>query len=348
MIKTYRILDANVNRAAEGIRVVEDICRFHYEDELLTKKLRNIRHEIRKNLKDIDYQLLKHRDANHDIGKKITNQSKIDKKENLSQIITANFKRALEAVRVIEEIGKTTADMYEIGKEYEAIRYELYYLEKEVLVKSSKKIVPDGIYGITFERFSNGRDNIEVVGEMIKGGIKIIQYREKDKSFKEMFKEAKVLRDMTKEAGVEFIINDHVELALMVEADGVHIGQDDWPLLEVRKLIGDDKIIGVSTHSEKQAREAVKLGADYIGVGPIFDTKTKDYETVGVEYLQFVAQNISIPFVAIGGIKEHNIDQVIKAGAKSVALVTEITQAKDIARKILKLETHISSSSINL
>ena len=156
-----------------------------------------------------------------------------------------------------------------------------------------------------------------------------------------MFEEAKVLREMTKEAGVVFIINNHVELALMVEADGVHIGQDDWPLLEVRKLIGDDKIIGLSTHSKQQAREAVRLGADYIGVGPVFDTKTKDYETVGVEYLLFVAQNISIPFVAIGGIKEHNIDQVIKAGAKRVALVTEITQASDIARKILNLKTHI-------
>jgi len=334
MVKVYRILDANVNRAAEGVRVVEDICRFYYENEKLTKKLRDTRHKIRKNLKDIDHHLLRNRDSAHDIGKKITNQSKIDKKDNLSQIITANFKRALEAIRVIEEISKTTANMYNIGKEYEALRYELYYLEKEVLNLTNKRSLPDGIYGITFEKFSKGRSNIEVVRQMILGGIKVIQYREKDKSFKEMYEEARILREITKKAGVLFIINDHVELAMMVEADGVHIGQDDWPLLEVRKLLGDDKIIGLSTHSKEQALEAVKLGAGYIGVGPIFDTNTKDYATVGIEYLEFVVQNIDIPFVAIGGIKEHNIEQIIKTGAKSIALVTEITEADDIAKKI--------------
>ncbi len=334
MIKTYRILDANVNRAAEGIRVVEDICRFNYEDEKLTKKLRDTRHKVRKNLKYLDSKLLKHRDSAHDIGKKITTQSKIDKKNDTAQIITANFKRALEALRVIEEISKTTTDMYDTGKEYEALRYELYYLEKEVLSLSSKKRLPSGIYGITFEKFSNGRSNIEVVEEMIKAGIKVIQYREKDKSFKEMYEEAKILRDMTKKEGVLFIVNDHVELAMMVDADGVHIGDDDWPLKEVRKLVGDDKIIGLSTHSKEQALRAVKLGADYIGVGPIYDTKTKDYPTVGIEYLEFVVQNISIPFVVIGGIKEHNIKEVINAGAKSIALVTEITKADNIIKKI--------------
>ncbi len=341
MVKTYRILDANVNRAAEGIRVVEDICRFDYEDEKLTKKLRDVRHKIRKNLKEMDSKLLRHRDSAHDIGKKITKQSKIDKKDDTSQIITANFKRALEAIRVIEEISKTVGDMYDTGKEYEALRYKLYYLEKEVLMLTSKKTLPKGIYGITFERFSNGKSNIEVVEEMIKAGIKVIQYREKDKSFKEMYEEAKILREMTKKADVLFIVNDHVELAMMVDADGVHIGDDDWPLKEVRKLLGDDKIIGLSTHSKEQALRAVELGADYIGAGPIYDTKTKDYATVGIEYLEFVAQNIPIPFVAIGGIKEHNIKEVIEAGATNIALVTEITQAKDIVKKVNSINRYL-------
>ncbi len=335
MVKVYRILDANVNRAAEGIRVVEDICRFNFEDEKLTKKLRDIRHLVRKNLKNIDHHLLRNRDSSHDIGKKITRQSKIDKKNNTAQIITANFKRALEAIRVIEEISKTVDGMYEIGKEYEDIRYKLYYLEKEVL--SRKKSISEGIYGITLEKFSNGRSNIEVVTEMIKAGIKTIQYREKDKSFKQMFDEAKIIREMTKKAGVTLIVNDHIELALMIEADGVHVGQDDWPVKKVRELVGDDMIIGLSTHSKEQALEAIKLGVDYIGVGPIYDTNTKDYATVGIEYLEFVAKNIDIPFVAIGGIKEHNIQEVLKAGAKTVALVTEITEAKDIVGKVEKL-----------
>ncbi|WP_331774550.1 thiamine phosphate synthase [Sulfurospirillum sp. 1612] len=343
MIKIYRILDANVNRAAEGIRVVEDICRFHFEDENLTKKLRDIRHKIRKNLSSVDTHLLKYRDADHDIGKGISTASKIDKKASIAQSIFANFKRALEAIRVIEEILKTTEDMYHIGKSYEALRYELYYLEKELMERHQKRVLPEGIYGITFSKFSNGRSNIEIVRDMIDCGITVIQYREKDKSLKEMYEEALILREMTRKAGVVFIINDHVELAMMVDADGVHIGQDDWPLEKVRKLIGDDKIIGLSTHSKEQALEAVELGADYIGVGPIYDTKTKDYATVGVEYLEFVAQNIPIPFVAIGGIKEHNLSEIIKRGAKSFALVTELTMAVDMRAKVEALETIIKS-----
>ncbi|MDX1810027.1 MAG: thiamine phosphate synthase [Sulfurospirillaceae bacterium] len=343
MVKIYRILDANVNRAAEGIRVVEDICRFHFEDENLTKKLRDVRHKIRKNLASIDTHLLKHRDSDHDIGKSVSKESKIDKKASISQSIFANFKRALEAIRVIEEILKTTDDMYEVGKSYEALRYELYYLEKELMERSKKNSLPEGIYGITFSKFSNGRTNVEVVRDMIDCGIKVVQYREKDKTLREMYDEALILREMTRRAGVVFIVNDHVELAMMVDADGVHIGQDDWPLGEVRKLVGDDKIIGLSTHSKEQALEAVELGADYIGVGPIYDTQTKDYATVGVQYLEFVAGNIPIPFVAIGGIKEHNLNEIVNRGAKSFALVTELTMAEDMKGKVEALEKIIQS-----
>jgi thiamine-phosphate pyrophosphorylase len=228
--------------------------------------------------------------------------------------------------------------MYTIGKSYEALRYELYYLEKELMERNQKRVLPEGIYGITFSKFSNGRSNIEIVRDMIDCGIKVIQYREKDKTLKEMYDEAVILRAMTKKANVILIINDHIELAMMVDADGVHVGQDDWPLKEVRKLVGNDKIIGLSTHSKEQALEAVELGADYIGVGPIYDTKTKDYATVGVEYLEFVAQNIPIPFVAIGGIKEHNLAEILKRGAKSFALVTELTMAEDMKKKVKALE----------
>ncbi|BDU51556.1 thiamine phosphate synthase [Haliovirga abyssi] len=337
MKKIYRILDANVNRASEGIRVVEDICRFYFENETLTEKLRNIRHNIRKSLKDIDIYMIEERDSEHDIGKNITLNSVIDKKDSVSQIITANFKRALEAVRVIEEILKTLDNMYLIGKKFETIRYELYYLEKDVTQLINKKIIPEGIYGITMEESSNGKNNIEIVKEMIENGIKIIQYREKRKSFRDMYKEGLELRQLTKENGVTLIINDYIELAMMLDADGVHIGQDDWPIEEVRKLIGSDKIIGVSTHSKEDAIEAVKNGADYLGVGPIFKTNTKDYKTVGFEYLEFVSENIKIPFVAIGGIKENNLEEIVKRGATRIALVTEITGAENMNEKIGKL-----------
>lgn len=202
-----------------------------------------------------------------------------------------------------------------------------------------QNILDTDIYCITAEEYSKGRSNIQVVKEMIDAGIKIIQYREKEKKMLYKYNECVELRKMTLDAGVIFIIDDDVDLALAVKADGVHIGQEDMPISKVRELVGNDMIIGLSTHSPEQAVSAVKNGADYIGVGPIFPTKTKKdvCNAVGLEYLDFVVKNIDIPFVAIGGIKEHNIYEVKKHGAKCIALVTEIVGADDIKGKINNL-----------
>ncbi len=197
-----------------------------------------------------------------------------------------------------------------------------------------------GIYGITAEEYSLGRSNVDVVGQMIDAGIKVIQYREKDKKARLRYEECLKIREMTRKAGVVFIVNDYVDIALLVGAEGVHIGQDDLPPEKVRELVGKEMIIGLSTHSPAQAEAAVKSGVDYIGVGPIFATKTKKdvCAPVGLEYLEYVAQNISLPFVAIGGIKESNIAEVRGKGAACIALVTEIVGAEDIAAKVRNLE----------
>ena len=211
--------------------------------------------------------------------------------------------------------------------------------------KSSKQILPEGIYGITAERFSLRRTNLEVVTEMIRGGIKTIQYREKKhlKHVGEMLVECQQIRALTREHGVTFIINDHVDLALLVDADGVHVGQEDLPVAAVRSLIGEDKIIGLSTHNPEQARQAAELGADYIGVGPIYTTETKEdvCAAVGLEYLEYVAANCPLPFVAIGGIKEHNIGEIVSRGAKNICLVTEIVGSEDIYSTIVGLHRQL-------
>jgi len=196
------------------------------------------------------------------------------------------------------------------------------------------------IYCITDEKHSNGRINIYVVREMLESGIKIIQYREKYKSFSEKYRECIEIRKLTKNYGAILIVNDHPDLAMMVKADGVHLGQNDYPIKEVRKLIGKNMIIGVSTHNPKQYIKAAKNGADYAGVGPLFETHTKDdvMPPVGLGYLRWVVKNKKIPFVAIGGIKEHNIKDVINEGAKCICLVTEITEAKNIKDKIKSLK----------
>jgi len=192
------------------------------------------------------------------------------------------------------------------------------------------------LYCITSEEHSRGRSNIEVVSEMIKAGVKVIQYREKEKKLLHKYNECLKIRDMTREAGVTFIVNDHIDLAILVRADGVHIGQEDLPIEKVRELVGEEMIIGVSTHSPEQAEDAVKRGADYIGVGPIYRTYTKKdvCDPVGLDYLRYVVRNISIPHVAIGGIKEHNMQEVLECGAKCMAMVTEIVGADNIGEKI--------------
>ena len=192
--------------------------------------------------------------------------------------------------------------------------------------------IPKGIYGITGDNFSNGRSNYFCVEEMIKGGIKIVQYRAKTKDTREKVKEAREIRELCRKNGVIFIVNDNVDIALLVDADGVHIGQEDMHPDDVRKLIGDNKIIGLSTHSEKQGLEAYKNpNVDYIGVGPIFPTTTKDTTPVGLGYLEYAVKNLDLPFVAIGGIKAHNIDAIIAKGAQRVCLVSEIVGADSIS-----------------
>jgi thiamine-phosphate pyrophosphorylase len=196
-----------------------------------------------------------------------------------------------------------------------------------------------GIYGLTAEKFSLGRSNPDVVRAMLDAGVRIVQYREKTKKMGAKYEECLQLRAMTREAGAAFIVNDDIDLALLVDADGVHVGQEDLPVAAVRALVGEGRAIGLSTHSPEQARAAVAAGADYIGVGPIFATQTKDdvCAPVGLSYLDFVVREIDLPFVAIGGIKEHNLAEVAGRGARCTALVTEIVGVSDMRGKVAAL-----------
>ena len=207
------------------------------------------------------------------------------------------------------------------------------------------KILPGqtDLYALTDSRLSRGRPLEEVADKLLSSGIHILQYREKGLPAGKMLEECRMLREMTRKANACFIVNDHIDIAMLAGADGVHIGQDDLPVEEVRRLVGPDIIIGLSTHSPEQARAAA--GADYIGVGPIFATQTKEdvVDPVGFEYLDWVVANIDLPFVAIGGIKEHNIGEVAAHGAKCCALVSELVGAPDIAEKVRKLRKAMRS-----
>ncbi len=208
------------------------------------------------------------------------------------------------------------------------------------LTEDKKIKLNTDIYAITSEEYSLGRGNIQVVADMLSAGVKIIQYREKGKKARSKYEECRVIREMTRQKGALFIVNDDLDIALAVGADGIHVGQDDLPAVEVRKIAGEKMIVGLSTHSRQQACQALKEGVvDYIGVGPIYKTNTKKdvCDPVGLSYLEYVAGNIPLPFVAIGGIKEHNIQEVRNKGAKCIAMVTEIVGSQNINAKIIKI-----------
>ncbi|WP_296731257.1 thiamine phosphate synthase [Anaerovibrio sp.] len=200
------------------------------------------------------------------------------------------------------------------------------------------------IYGITAEKASLGRNNYEVVHAMLRAGIRFIQYREKEKAGLDRYEECVKLRGLTREYGAAFIIDDFVDLALAVDADGVHIGQEDLPPAVVRKLVGENMVIGLSTHSPEQLDRANSLKGviDYVGVGPVFPTMTKASAVpVGFSYVEYAANSSELPFVAIGGIKEENISEVWEHGARNIAVVTDITQSENIEQKIQNLTNNI-------
>lgn len=207
-----------------------------------------------------------------------------------------------------------------------------------------RKKLDHKLYCILAQNLSKGRDNLTVAKEMIAGGAKIIQYREKYREIAIRYEECLAINELCKKAGVTFIINDNIDIALLVKPDGVHIGQDDLPIERVRELVGEEMIIGLSTHCREQAKKAQSLGADYIGVGPIYATKTKDNvcAPVGVEYLDYVVKNIDLPYVAIGGIKEHNMSEVLAHGASCVCMVSDIVGAEDIADKIKSINKKLN------
>ncbi|MEM5871387.1 MAG: thiamine phosphate synthase [Candidatus Aenigmatarchaeota archaeon] len=201
----------------------------------------------------------------------------------------------------------------------------------------SKKSLPKGLYFIT-DRSLSKKGVVEDVKAAISGGAKIVQYREKNLTMKEMVREAKEISKICKKNKVIFIVNDRVDLALAVEADGVHLGQDDIDFFDARKILGKNKIIGISVSSIKEAKRFEKLGADYVSLGPIFATSTKKDagEPIGIEAIKEAKKKLKIPFTVIGGINFENLRSVIEAGAESVCMISAII-CDDIEEKVGKV-----------
>lgn len=329
MTKLKRIIDANLNRASEASRILEEIARFLLEDKTLAEKLKNMRHKINATQEKDYTNYLAARDTENDIGVDIKNQTE---RLNLENIFKANIKRLQQALRTISEYNNQNKEDSNI---FEKLRYEAYTLEKimwEQLKEkfSIAKITDKQLYLVTnSDKFNTEDEFLDALAQALEGGVEIVQLREKHKSAKQTLELGKKVKELCSYYNAIFIVNDRIDIASILEADGVHLGQDDLDVNSARKILGEKAIIGISTHEPKQALKAEQDGADYIGVGPVFATPTKEGRIpVGLDYVTWASKNINIPFFAIGGIDSDNIDEVLKAGAQKVAVVRAIINAK--------------------
>ncbi len=320
----FRIIDANFNRLREGLRVIEDILRFYFSQKKF-ESFKNIRHKLKEIEKKCYIQGLMKRDSSLDLGNKKFSVEK--QRSGLKDLTIANFKRAEESLRTLEEVFKITHLLKE-SDVIKNIRYKVYDLEKEVLTLFTKQFNLS-LYLVTDSRYCN--EKLEnVVEQSILGGVSMVQLREKHLSDKQILKLGKKVKRVCHQNNIPFIIDDRIDLCLALDADGVHIGQNDIPVKIARDLLGPGKIIGKSTHSFAQAQKAVKEEIDYFAFGPLFKTPTKNYKPVFHNTIKDVlklSKESDKPIVFIGGITSETIDEVINLNIKSIACVREIMAA---------------------
>ena len=339
----HRILDAAANRGREGLRVVEDHVRFRLNDAHLSMLLKTLRHELAESLSRLgsdDWHQF--RDTAGDVGTDLgTPQERV--RSTFGGVLRANCKRVEESLRSLEEFGKLI-DAGAAGA-IEQLRYRFYTIEKAVLTTTSslERLASCRLYLLGSE--NECRQGFErTVREALAGGVDVVQLREKGGDDRRLLELAHQVRDWTREAGALFILNDRPDIAVLTNADGVHVGQEDLPCQEARKIVGSEQLVGVSTHSIVQARQAVLDGADYIGVGPVFASHTKQFEDfAGLDYVGQVAAEIALPSFAIGGIDESSIGDVMAAGASRVAVSRSVCGATDIRSTVEMLSRKLGA-----
>ena len=340
--QTLRIIDANLNRIGEGLRLLEDLARLLLNDATLTQQLKTMRHEILRGDWSFHQQLLNARDSESDVG--ITIEAPGDEKQReLPITVVANARRVQESLRILEELAKIPGTTLKLDSEkFKQARFNLYTIEQNLLSKllrQDKVTRIPGLYVVIDTQALEGRSHIEVANQVIRGGAKAIQLRDKLRSKKELLFIAQQLKNLCSEHNVLFIVNDYLDLALAADADGLHLGQNDLPLPVARKLLPIDKILGGSVNTLDQAIAAESEGADYIAVGSIYPTTSKETaKVIGLEILRQIRQTVTLPLVAIGGITKDNAAEVMVAGADSVAVISAVVQAKapeEAARQIV-------------
>lgn len=340
----FRILDAAINRAGEGLRVVEDHVRMVLADAFLSRQFKQLRHDLTFSVRSIDpIQRVQARDSVGDVGRTIETETEYIRRDPhepsvggnvpAGGLIQANLARAQQALRTIEEFSKTIDPT--IAKNVEQLRYRTYTLEKAVLttVVSRNLLGNSRLYVLIDGGDATSTENSRLrmlVEQLVAAEVGLIQLRDKSLTDRQQVETGRMISKLTRSTNTRFIMNDRADLALAANADGVHLGQDDIQVSDARRIVGAAKMIGVSTHSLEQARQAVLEGANYIGVGPVFPSQTKQFDAhVGLELVAAVAREVQLPAFAIGGIHQQNVADVVRSGMSRIAVSAAVANATD-------------------
>lgn len=324
-----RIVDANLNRGREALRVLDDYARFTLCDRVLTEQFKAVRHRLAEATGLLSAAtLLAARDTPNDVGMEITLSSEYTR-GSAGQVAAVNLKRLQEALRSAEEFGKVLSA--DFARAVEAIRYETYTLERALMRggDAHTRLVGARLYVLlTGSQCAAALD--WTIQQAADGGADVFQLREKTLTDRELIDRATRMRKWTRDTGVLFVMNDRPDIAKLVGADGVHLGQDDLPVAAARRIVGPGVLIGVSTHSIEQVRRAILDGADYLGIGPTFPSNTKAFDHFpGLDFVREATAETTLPAFALGGIGLGNMAEVVKAGAKRIAVSSAVAAADD-------------------
>ncbi|MEN9207909.1 MAG: thiamine phosphate synthase [Gloeomargarita sp. GMQP_bins_120] len=317
----YRILDANLDRAREGLRVIEEWCRLGQNDPHLAERCKTYRQELAGWHRP---EFRQARDTANDVGTGLTHPQEAHKPD-VAVLLQANFARVQEALRVLEEYAKLVDGA--MAQAMKQLRYRVYELETAATGgERRQKLQQAHLYLITMPT----PQLLATVEAALQAGVRLVQYRDKAAPDGQRFEMAGKLGELCHRYGALFLVNDRVDLALAVGADGVHLGQQDLPLPVARRLLGPERLLGCSTTNRAELERAIAGGADYIGVGPFYATPTKaDKPPTSREYIAHVLQTWPKPWFAIGGIDLENLQEVLALGAQRVAVVRAIMGAAD-------------------
>lgn len=340
-----RLIDANIDRLGEGLRVLEDVARFLLNDAALCRRLKTLRHKLVRDVQPLEQELLSARRVAEDVGAPAKLPAGAEH-QDLVALVTANSRRVQESIRVLEEFARlSSAPIGAKPAKLQRFRFEVYDLEQELvskLLRHDKLSRLSGLYLVLDTQALKGRDAVEVAARAIRGGAKVIQLRDKQLMRGEVLEIARRLKEICAEKGVLFIVNDYLDIALAAGADGLHLGQEDLPLAEARRLLPIDSLVGCSITSLSQAVRAQAGGADYVAVGSIYPTLSKEkFKLVGLETLRRVRSRVSLPLIAIGGIDHTNVKEVMKAGATGVAVISAVLGADDVEEATRRLAARL-------